>query len=187
MNNLNSLKRHELVKLVNSLINLSEENKKFCESFFYSCELPDIEVIAKTRKKKVFKLVNNFDRDDFVPDYDFEAVEKTLKSFEKKYADYPEEVIAMYIYAVEVGQQITLDFGDIDEDYYICLENWFDRALNFTREYGLAEKFQQPLKDRVEAVTGMGWGHYDHLADEFCSLYPDVELSEVNFWEKDEA
>jgi hypothetical protein len=185
--NINSLKRHELVKLVNALKSLSEENEKFCESFFDSCEMPDFEKICKTRKKKVFKLINNFDYDDYIPDYDFEAVERSLKSFEKKYTDYPGAVIDLYIYAVEIGQQITLEYGDIDEDYYISLEDWFEKAVNMVREYGLTEKFEESLKERVEAVTGMGWGHYDHLADVFCSIYPDVELSEVNFWEKDKV
>ena len=80
---------------------------------------------------------------------------------------------------VEVGNQFTLDYGDIDEHYYFAMEKAFAKAIDHLLAMKRRRKDIDPYKDRLRRVVvstkGIGWGYHDALADFFYEAFGESE------------
>ena len=86
-------------------------------------------------------------------------------------------VTELMVFFVECGNKFTVNFGDIDEDFYDALNRMYRRAIknipNLPEEY--QGKFQDRLKDIMTSSSGIGWGYHDMLCDDYYSAFPDEE------------
>jgi hypothetical protein len=73
------------------------------------------------------------------------------------------------VFYVETGVRFTIEYGDIDEAFYISMESMYERALKFIVKNGLATIFNSRLLAIVGDTEGMGWGFHDGLADLYYS------------------
>ncbi len=73
------------------------------------------------------------------------------------------------VFYVETGVRFTIEYGDIDEAFYISMESMYEEALKFIVENGLATIFNNRLLTIVSDTEGMGWGFHDGLADLYYS------------------
>nr|VFJ93592.1 MAG: hypothetical protein BECKH772A_GA0070896_1005812 [Candidatus Kentron sp. H]VFJ94203.1 MAG: hypothetical protein BECKH772B_GA0070898_1005712 [Candidatus Kentron sp. H]VFK00881.1 MAG: hypothetical protein BECKH772C_GA0070978_1005412 [Candidatus Kentron sp. H] len=70
------------------------------------------------------------------------------------------------IHYLETGNRFTLDFGDIDEPFYMSLESMFARIIAELKKRPEKTRtaYHLRLKEVVVAATGMGWGYYDAIS-----------------------
>ena len=61
---------------------------------------------------------------------------------------------------VEMGNQFTLDLGDIDEQFYSSLESMFDRILSTIGKQpkNIQIRCLPRLENIIDSVQDMGWG-----------------------------
>ncbi len=69
------------------------------------------------------------------------------------------------VFYVETGVRFTIDYGDIDEVFYISMESMYEKALKFIVKNGLVATFNKRLLAIISNTEGMGWGFHDDLAD----------------------
>lgn len=65
---------------------------------------------------------------------------------------------------VENGVDFTVEFGDIDEAFYLSIERMYEAALKHLVEHGLQEQFEPRCSRIVRRTSGMGWGFHDTLS-----------------------
>jgi len=87
----------------------------------------------------------------------------------KKLANSGINIADIMVFYVETGVRFTIEYGDIDEAFYISMESMFERALKFIVKNGLATIFNNRLLTVVSDTEGMGWGFHDGLADLYYS------------------
>ncbi|MBU4223059.1 MAG: hypothetical protein KKA10_15820 [Euryarchaeota archaeon] len=107
---------------------------------------------------------------------DFTAAKKAISDFKKASPD-RENLIDLMVYYVEQGTEITLDCGDMYEDFYTKLENVYIDAIKFLNEWGdtkLIEKFRPRMEILVNKTEDVGWGYHDVLWD----WYDELGISE---------
>ena len=78
-----------------------------------------------------------------------------------------EGIADMMLYYVEVGAAFTVDFGDVDEPFYLSMEKMYKAALKHLHEHGLLGKFERRCAAIVEKTSSVGWGFHDRLGDTY--------------------
>ena len=160
-----SIKRFEpsqLIELVNDLYQLSVENKTFLHARFSN------EGDSLNKYKKI--ILNSLYPDvmDENDNFDFDKAEKAIKDYAKATGS-DESTTNLMIYYVECGNKFTLDYGDIDENFYDALIEMCEKAIKYVLK--MPKKEQEPFRTRLkkimESAAGIGWGYYDDL----CHLY----------------
>lgn len=84
---------------------------------------------------------------------------------------------------------VTLDYGDIDEDYYCVIEGWFEHAGMFVQECRNAKMDVEELNDRLlsvmESTGDIGWGvsrySFRNGIPIFGIINIELELQEITF------
>ena len=83
--------------------------------------------------------------------------------------------LELMVHYLESGNRFTVDFGDIDEQFYSSLESMFDRILAALRKQptNIQEQYLSRLEDVVESAGNIGWGYYDYISDVFEEYISD--------------
>ena len=162
-----SLKQSELVSLINGLQKLNNENSDYIQAFLNKEECaPSLELY----KKKIRKSLEDAMDEDWRFEIEADNCEKTLKAYLSATDDklgYAE----LLVLTVEMANQITLDYGDIDEEYYDQVEDWYLTAAKqivSLHKQGIDVKpMVKRLQKVFESTDGIGWCYHDTLGDIF--------------------
>lgn len=156
---LSTLENKELLKLIRELYKLTPENKRFLETSYSS----------NSRTLNEFKQIID---DALYPDVmrnddvDFRTAKKAISTYSKASGD-KAGVTELMVFYVERANQFTLDYGDMWEQFYISVENMFERTLEQLKEMqtlGIEiEPFRERLEKIVDSTSGIGWGYHDML------------------------
>lgn len=153
--------KKELIRLIIESAKLNKDNMEWLEIELQKPdELPEL---LKYYKKKILKAMDL---------NDLTAAKKAIADFKKASPD-RESLIDLMIYYVEQGTEITLDCGDMYEDFYTKLENVYIDAIKLLNEWGdtkLIEKFRPRMETLVDKTEDVGWGYYDVLCDWYDEL-----------------
>ncbi len=157
--------KKELIRLIIESAKLNKDNMEWLEIELQKPdELPEL---LKYYKMKISKALDS---------NDFTAAKKAISDFKKASPD-RENLIDLMIYYVEKGTKITLDCGDMYEDFYTKLENVYIDAIKLLNEWGdtkLIEKFRPRMETLVNKTEDVGWGYHDVLWD----WYDELGISE---------
>ncbi|HLB69421.1 MAG TPA: hypothetical protein VJJ51_00085 [Candidatus Methanoperedens sp.] len=157
--------KKELIQLITELAKLKKYNMEWLEiEFQRPDELPEL---LEYYKKKISRALDS---------NDFTAANKAISDFKKASPD-REKLIDLMIYYVEQGTEITLDCGDMYEDFYTKLENVYIDAIKLLNEWGdtkLIEKFRPRMETLINKTEDVGWGYHDVLWD----WYDELGISE---------
>ncbi len=167
-NHLLTLNRDDLLKAIQDLYQLNNDNKVFLNSHL---AMGDSETFAQPYRK-IIKQVFNPDRG--FPSLSLRIARKALNDFKKASAN-PEAIVDMMIYYVEQEVTCTNEYGDINEAFYNSLEGVFEDAIALINKAGnpeMVEAFRLRIKRIVANTSGIGWGFHNFLSDVYDMQYP---------------
>lgn len=153
-----SLDKPELIEFV---LEMYDSHKDYFEYYLKPNEREKLEKYKKAIDRE-FHFMNGNQK--------FSVAKKAISDFAKlKPAD--ELVAELMMHLVKVGCKLTYDYGDYSENFYIALENNFDRALKFISKNGLLEMFQTDAELCVKYASPCGYGFADGMRDIYGEYY----------------
>ena len=99
---------------------------------------------------------------------------KAISSYSKAIGDKIGEAELMTFF-VEYGNSFTVDYGDMDEDFYYALESIVQAGYRQGVEpsAGTARRFQDRLRDIMTSSGNIGWGYHDTLRHDYYKAFPE--------------
>lgn len=79
----------------------------------------------------------------------------------KKISVHKKDEAELWLYRVEVMLEYTLQYGDIDESYYLTLENSFVDACEIIGKEKLKKYFNEYCLELISKASNFGWGVHD--------------------------
>jgi hypothetical protein len=162
------LDQRGLLELISDMYHLSKDNKDFLHARF---SIGD-DILAPY-KKIIEKCMH--------PDIMNEPVrihraKRAISDYSKAIHDAKGEA-ELLTYFVECGNKFTLDYGDIDEDFYDSLLEVYGQAIKkvLTLPDNEQGNFRKRLKKIMLSSSGIGWGYHDGLCDEYYGAFKDEE------------
>lgn len=75
--------------------------------------------------------------------------------------------IKLMLYYVQRMEKFTRDYGDIDEWFYMSIEETFNKALQYIDKENIQKDFYQEVKNFAHSVIDFGYGRWfsDQIAD----------------------
>jgi len=149
----------ELLKLISDLYASSSDNKNFIHA---KCG------VGSSGIEEYKKIIS----DSVCPDvYNNKTIK--LSVGKKAITDYFKATknengkLELMVHYLESGNQFTLDFGDIDERFYLSLESMFSNILSLLEKQN--DKTQLNILTRLREVVSssqnIGWGYHDSIGD----------------------
>jgi len=161
------LNKKQLLKLVADLYRLSKENQAFFHARFGVGDDP----LAPYKKTINECMCPDVYRNKPIQ---ISKAKKAISNYSKAVGD-PFGEIELMVFFVECGNKFTVDFGDIDEGFYDALNLMYQRAIQ--KVLSLPEEQRRDFKERLEKImtsaSGIGWGYYDMLSDDYYSAFPE--------------
>ena len=156
--------KHGLMELIKNLYSLNEENKIFMETQY--------SLVDPLEPYKV--IIDDSINPDLMDRQTLSLAEgrRAISRYRKAVGD-PLGLIELMVYYVECGNTLTLNYGDIDEQFYDSLMSMFDNILKHLAKSDkkTVDKYLPRLQDIVNEVKGMGWGYYDYLYSAFAKRF----------------
>ena len=160
----------DLLKILKDLYDLDDKNRRFVEARFLT---------SKTSLARYKKIISHA----LYPDiFDHETVSlatgrKAISDFKKASGD-TTGVLELMVYYIEQGNDFTLNYGDMDEQFYSSLESMFDGVIKLLlkSDQKLVDLFLPRLQTIVKKANGMGWGYYDYIAGSLDEAFPEADL-----------
>ncbi len=161
---LRELPADAVIKLLKGLHGLSTQNKAWLRSKLLPAA-QDSEYL-ETCRRKVFNYVYK-ETKGIPPMPRFGEAKKAIAEYRKSTGDIRGTLDLMLTY-IERGHQFTLDFGDIDEPFYMSLENMWENFADELRrspaKYELYEQFEPRLM-KMRRKSDIGWGYGDTVRE----------------------
>ena len=75
------------------------------------------------------------------------------------------------LHYVESGAAFTVEYGDINEPFYLSMERMYLAALKYLQKNRLLGEFESRCSAIVRNTSGVGWGFHDTLGDMYEVYY----------------
>lgn len=159
----------QFVGLVQDLYELNAGNADFLHARLLA-SVSDDEGLTPF-KERIRKAVNP--REPWKQDVRLSEGRKAISDYKKASGD-KRNLLRLMVYYVQCGNDFTLEFGDIDENFYdsLCsmVEGIKERLL-IEDDRELASELLPMLVREFERIDGqMGWGYPDELGDHIAEL-----------------
>jgi hypothetical protein len=160
-------KKNQLVDLLRDLYRLSPENNDFFHTRFSIGEDP------LPRYKKIIQDAIHPYLEDHEP-LEIEKANDAINRYSKA-VDNPVGEAELRVFYVECGNNFTLSYGDIDEDFYDALLDMYEYAIETVLETppDKQKDFQERLKAIMESASHIGWGYGDGLGDLYYEAFSE--------------
>jgi len=161
---LKMLKKEELIKHLASLYQHFDNVK----DYFISTLNPEEEINIQAKYKATIQ-------HEFFPKRGhgklrLSIAKKAISDF-KKISDSSELICDLMLFYVEQGVEFTNEYGDINEQFYISMEDMYERVLKFMKKNDMLKGFKNRCYQVVEDTDGIGWGFHDTLADLYYEYF----------------
>lgn len=169
------LEPDELREVILELSKLSPMNKQFLELYIQNSYAVNFDSIIKEAKKKIYDYL--YGRSEF-PKVDLYNARKIVNEYSKILKDYPGKVADLKLYYVEVGTELTNNFGDMNEGFYSSLESMFEGFCKQVKKYPVYfNQFEDRINEVQSACQNIGWGYGDIIDDLAVELKEAVQTS----------
>ena len=74
-------------------------------------------------------------------------------------------------YYVDCGVEFTNEFGDIDENFYLSIENQYQKVLELIHKEALQDKYKVRAFEIEKNSEYIGWGFHDYISEVFYQYY----------------
>ncbi|VFM99051.1 MAG: hypothetical protein BECKG1743D_GA0114223_103646 [Candidatus Kentron sp. G] len=149
----------ELLRLIADLYSSNAKNKTFIHARYALGKQP-LEPYRNTISEAVYPDV--YRNEPIRLSVGKKAISDYFKATKDKMGQ-----IELMVHYLEMGNQFTVVYGDIDGPFYASLESMFGRIVAELRKQPLAvqEQYHTRLEDVVSAARNIGWGYYDYISD----------------------
>ena len=157
----------QLIDLIGDLYRLSANNKEFFHTRFTLSEDP-----LESYKRIIQDAIHPYLEENET--LDIGLAEDAIERYSKAIDDVKGETELM-IFFVECGNNFTLSYGDIDDDFYDALLSMYEKSILNVAE--LTPKDQEVFKERLyqimDSASGIGWGYHDGLRELYYESFKD--------------
>jgi hypothetical protein len=163
------LDQKQLVQLAGDLYRLSNENRDFFHARFAVGEDP----LAPYKKTIAECMYPDIYRDKPI---EISKAKRAISSYSKATGD-PLGEAELMTFFVECGNSFTVEFGDIDEEFYDALNLMYKRTIEKVLSLPLEQRddFRERLEEIMTSSGGIGWGYHDELCQDFYKAFPESE------------
>lgn len=162
------LRKLDKEKLIEIVADLYKKNKSAKEFFDFYVN-PNERNLFEKYQDKVFE--------SFYPKrgfgYKLKEGKKAITDF-RKLTTSSDSVADLMLFYVETGVNFTIDFGDIDENFYLSLERTFVQALTLARKENCLDKYDDRASKVVIDTKNIGWGFHEYLTEVYYEFYPGI-------------
>ena len=155
-----------LLQLIKDLYDLRSEVKDFIHARFLTSE----KTLAPYKKTIQQSLSPDVIHGE---DIDLARGRKAISDYKKATND-PMGTLDLMTYYVECGTQFTVDYGDIDEEFYESLESMFTQVVKTLQnsDQETIDRLFPRLAGIVRQAHRIGWGYYDAIAETLEEAFP---------------
>ena len=100
------------------------------------------------------------------------VAKKSITEFKKLSQD-KIQLAELMVFYVEMGVKFTNYYGDIDEPFYLSMENMYDQAVKYIVSSNLEDMFNERCLEIVNDTSGIGWGFNDQLSETYYEYLGD--------------
>jgi len=163
------LDHKRLVELAGDLYRLSKENRTFFHARFGVGEDP-LDPYKKIIRECMYPNV------DCGKPIQIAEAKGAIRSYVKAVPD-PFGEAELMTFFVECGNSFTVEYGDIDEDFYDAMNLMYKRAIKKVLSLPAEQRgqFRERLKEIMTSSSGIGWGYHDELRNDFYEAFPEDE------------
>ena len=162
---------YELVEEIATLYKKFNQVKEYYQASFFN---NDEEVLEKYKNIVRAEYIEG-PRNSF-PKMRASVARKAISDY-KKVSCSDHGLADLMLTYVEAGIICTLNYGDIDENFYISMERMFESALKFIVKQGLVSDFIHRIQQAVEDTADTGWGFGDQLEELYDIYIKDVHMT----------
>ena len=164
---ISSFDKKQLIALVGDLYRSSMDNKNFFHTRFSLGQDP-LEPYKCVIENAIYPSLE----DDEILNIDI--ANKAVKSYSKA-IDNPQGEAELMVFHVECGNNFTLSYGDIDEEFYDSVLDMYEQAIETVQELSIDEQkgFRERLYEIMKSASFIGWGYADGLSGLYHKAFPD--------------
>jgi hypothetical protein len=164
-----ALDHKKLLELAGDLYRLSKENRDFFNARFGVGH----DQLAPYKKTIEESMYPNVYRDKPIQ---ISKAKRAISSYTKAVVD-PVGEAELMTFFVECGNSFTVEYGDIDEDFYNTLNLMYKRAIEKVLSLPTEQRddFRDRLEEIMESSGNIGWGYHDELRQDFYEAFPEDE------------
>lgn len=172
---LKDLEAAELQDLIVELCKLNPKSRQFLELHMLSSDAVSPEPVVEEAQAAIYERL--YGRGQF-PKLDLRGGRKVVTEYSKVLKDYPRHATELKLCYVEIGTEITKEFGDIDERFYTSMASMFERFCEDVKRYpSWYSTFALRIDDLLRDTRYIGWGYADdvHQATTALRAYIDAD------------
>lgn len=164
---LGKVSQRDLIGLIKEFYELNAQNQLFLEARF-SNQNAGLEKYKHIIEKSICP------SEPWKKDVSLPTGRKAISDYKKAAGD-PAGLLELMIYYCECRVNFTLEFGDIDERFYMSIKSMFANALKLLQKHPeYKDDFLSRIEEIIRRTQGMGWGFHDTLYETFYTYYEDA-------------
>ncbi|AXJ00582.1 hypothetical protein CYPRO_1325 [Cyclonatronum proteinivorum] len=172
---ISDLEPEALREVIIALSNYSKKNEQFIKLFVQRSDEAYSKTVVDEAKNKI--RLHFYGKSEFDLKLDLKSARKEVSDYSKMLKKYPRYIADLKLYYVEVGNEVTKEFGDIDERFYDSVESMFIAFCKYIREHPqLYAVFRDRLKKLYIESQNIGWGYSDFMSDTIRELQRLFEI-----------
>ena len=164
---LNKMTKEQIVNLVGEVYKKQSAVREYLDFFANPDQTKLLEKYKKIIDNSFYTRTGN-------PKIDLKSAKKAVQDFSKLGVS-GEYLAELYLHLAETGTEFTKTFGDIDERFYITVEEAFNEGLLISQNEGILNKFRKKA-DKIQInAQNIGWGFSDEMASIYWEFYAEME------------
>lgn len=160
--------RTELLGLVQDLYRANERNREFLHARFL---VEEVDLTPYKTRIKAALVPKRWDGPYLGPIRYGEA-RRAISDYRKARGALP-DLLDLMLYYVQCGNDLTLEYGDMDERFYDSMGSMFGSLVAMLKSHedaGLTAAWLPKLEREAHRVRDFGWGYSDELRDHIAEL-----------------
>ncbi len=151
------LTKEQVIEVILELYDARKEAKEYLDFYLN----PNDDAKLEEYKKIIY---NEFFPNRGEPKCRFSVCRKAISDF-KKLKPSPFCIADLMLFYIETGVSMTVEYGDMWEQYYTALENNFAKTMEFISKTGYLEALSPRIEKMLHDSEQCGWGFSDTLYD----------------------
>lgn len=175
------LEQDELVEIIVELSKISKNNEQFLRLFIQGSDNENKEKIVKEVKPKLYSIF--FGRGGMPYErINLKAARDIISQHARVLKEFPEAVIELKLYYVELGVEVMSDWGDMYDAFYDSIGSMLaSLCKDLFNNHKFYEDFSEPLSSLISKTKGVGWGFHEFVCDTIYDLQERLGIDDDDY------